>query len=253
MDKAVVKALGLLEILSHSDAPLGVTEISKRSELGKSNVHRLLQTLQGLGYVRQTSGTGYEATLKTWELGSSVISRLNIRDLARESMQVLSGATGETVHLSELHGSEVLYIEKIESREPVRAYTQLGGRAPAHCTATGKVMLAYATDDMVKECLSDAQTFTAKTIIKARAFADEIVFIRRNRFALNEGEWREDVIGAAAPICDNTGRVCAAIGLSAPASRLTVDRLRGYAPMLIDHAERVSRGLGCSSAQWQGL
>ncbi|MEP5759080.1 MAG: IclR family transcriptional regulator [Litoreibacter sp.] len=253
MDKAVVKAFRLLEILAENEAPMGVTELSNKTELGKSNVHRLLQTLLSLGYVKKPDETNYTASLRVWELGSQVISRVNIRDVARPYMQMLAEATGETVHLSELFAGEVLYIDKIESREPVRAYTQLGGRAPAYCTATGKAMLAYQSDDIIRHVMEDAVQHTKQTLTGADEFLAQAERIRQRRFSVNRGEWRNDVIGISAPISCAMGRVDGAIGLSAPASRLTEAQLEALAPLLMDYAEKISTGLGCSSMVWSSL
>lgn len=253
MDKAVVKAFMLLEILSKSDRSLGVTELSKMSDLGKSNVHRLLQTLQGLNYVSKTDDNSYTASLRMWEIGSHVFSRLGMRDVARPYMQQLSNMTKETVHLSEMDKFDVLYIDKIESREPVRAYTQLGGRAPAYCTATGKAILAYKDPSFISDCYQTVQQFTPKTIINADRFFIEARKIRQRRYAINRGEWRSDIIGLAAPIADHSGTVQGAVGLSAPASRLDVDELETLAPRLVEYAENISMTLGCSREAWEVL
>lgn len=250
VDKAVVKAFSLLEMLAKSEYPLGVTALAAQADLGKSNVHRLLQTLHSMDYVRKTAENTYEPTLKVWELGSYVVSRLNVREQARPVMRLLSEMTKETVHLSELDGAEVLYIDKIESKEPVRAYTQLGGRGPAYCTATGKAMLAYAESEQVAACLENAQSFTQKTIVNTERFTAEVRKIRKQRYAINRGEWRADVIGIGAPIFGDQGNVIGAIGLSAPASRMHLDELTTLAPQLVEYAERLSLAMGCSEQQW---
>lgn len=253
MDKAVVKAFSLLEILSQNNSPMGITELANEADLGKSNVHRLLQTLMTLGYVRKSNDTLYTASLKVWELGSQVISRVNVRDVARPYMQMLAEATGETVHLSELFDNQVLYIDKIESREPVRAYTHLGGRAPAYCTATGKAMLAYQTDEVIDAVMAGATAHTEKTIVLPEAFLTHASTIRAQRYAMNRGEWRKDVIGISAPISCALGRVVSAIGLSAPASRVSEKQLKAVAPQLIEYAEKISANMGCTGSVWDAL
>lgn len=250
MDKAVVKAFKLLEILAESDNPLGVTQLAEFTDLGKSNVHRLLQTLQFMGYVSKTHDNQYAATLRVWELGSFVIARQGVREQARPYMCQLSEMTKETVHLAELHEFEVLYIDKIESKEPVRAYTQLGGRAPAYCTATGKAMLAYMSAQSIIECLSNAQNHTGKTIVNAERFALEAANVRQNRYAINRGEWRADVIGLGAPIMGQGAEVIAAIGLSAPASRVGMDELVTLSAKLVEYARCISLTMGCTEKQW---
>ena len=226
MDKTVVKAFTVLEALAHTAEPIGVTALARMANLGKSNVHRLLQTLQELGYIRKTDEGAYTATLRIWELGSQIFSRLSVRDLARPYMALLAEVSKETVHLSVLEQHQVLYIDKIDSKEPVRAYTQLGGRAPAYCTATGKVMLAFLGDEEVSACFVDVQQFTPRTIVNRARFADEARQVRQRRYAINRGEWRADVLGLAAPIVAGGGNVQGAIGVSGPASRLHVDDLR---------------------------
>lgn len=253
MDKAVVKAFNLLEILAKNNNPMGITELANTADLGKSNVHRLLQTLMTLGYVRKHNESLYSASLKVWELGSQIIASVNIRDVARPYMQMLAEATGETVHLSEFYDNQVLYIDKIESREPVRAYTQLGGRAPSYCTATGKVMLAYRDDETILAVMRDAIAHTSKTIVEPEAFLAHASTIRQQRYALNRGEWRKDVIGISAPISCSIGCVGSAIGLSAPAGRVSEKQLKAMAPQLIKYAERISAGLGCTTPVWTTL
>jgi len=253
MDKAVVKAFVILETLSKSESPLGVTELSKQCDLGKSNVHRLLQTLQNLKFVEKTDDNNYRASLRMWELGSHIISSLNLRDIARPLMQKLSSTTNEAVHLSILDRFEVLYVEKIESKEPVRAYTQLGGRAPAYCTATGKAMMAYLDPEQIKNCYETVTKYTPKTIDDLDRFLVEAERIRERGFAVNRGEWRADIIGLASPILGSDGSVVSSIGLSAPASRLHVDEIETFAPHLLEYAERISKSLGCSKKQWSAI
>ncbi|MEP3276681.1 MAG: IclR family transcriptional regulator [Stappiaceae bacterium] len=253
MDKAVVKAFRLIEILSRNEGPMGVTALAQAADLGKSNVHRLLQTLLELGYVQSSGDGAYEASLKMWELGCHVFSRLSIRDIARPFMRALSDVTSETVHLSELDRWEVLYIDKIESSEPVRAYTQLGGRAPAYCTATGKAMLAYQDAEDLAECFETAKSYTPKTISNFDRFLDEAQQIRARRYAVNRGEWRADIVGLASPLANSEGMVCGAIGISGPASRLDPAELETIAPRIVGYAEQISAAMGCSEPLWAML
>ncbi len=144
VDKTLSKGLRLMEALAAADAALSVSGLSQACGLTKSNTHRLLQTLKLLGYVRQIQrGGAYELTLKLWELGMEVHSRLDLAEVASRPMRELAEATGETVHLSMLEDDHVVYVDKIDSPHPIRAYSRKGGRAPAHCVATGKVLLAF--------------------------------------------------------------------------------------------------------------
>lgn len=245
MDKTVVKAFALLEELAQSDHPLGISELSESLGLGKSNVHRILQTLISLKYARQTPDSTYEASLRMWEMGHQIFSNFSFRDIAKPYMQQLSDQTNETVHLSERDGFEVVYIEKIESREPVRAYTQLGGRAPAYCTATGKIQMAFLPEKDIRHCFETAHQFTPHTITDADAFCREAAENRARGYAVNRGEWRADIVGVAAPIADSSGEVVAAIGVSAPSSRVDAEEMERYAKTVTGYARDISRELGC--------
>jgi len=141
MNNTLVKGLQLLEVLARSEGALGVSELANRLALGKSNVHRLLQALVELGYVQKNEQRGtYQASLKLWEIGTAMASRLGIKTHALDAMERLLQTTRETVHLSVLDGDEVVYVHKIDSPEPVRAYSEIGGRVPAWCVATGKAI-----------------------------------------------------------------------------------------------------------------
>ncbi len=253
MDKSVVKAFNVLEILARSETPMGVTALSESAGLGKSNVHRLLQTFIELGYVEASGSGSYRASLRLWEYGSLVVSRLNVRQMARPMMEDLARITRETVHLSELQRGEVLYLDKIESSEPVRAYTQLGGRAPAYCTATGKAMLAFKDPGVWRNTLAGAEVFTQKTISTVERFETEASRIRTQKYAINRGEWRADVLGLAAPIVDGNGKVVAAIGISGPASRLDAQELETIAPNVVSQAKQLSLAMGASEQAWEIL
>jgi len=179
-----------------------------------------VKTLCTLGYVSQCPDRSYRASLKIWKLGTMVMNHTNLAQLATTAMNSLAQATGESVHLSVRDGLKVLYIEKIDSAQSVRAYTVRGGSAPLHCVATGKVLLAYNYDALRAPIAGTLEAFTPKTITTLKALDAEIASIRKTGLAINAGEYRADVGGIAAPILDDDGNVLAAIGISGPLSRL---------------------------------
>lgn len=241
------KGLVLLEAMANSDKSCGVTELARQLSLGKSNVHRLLQTLVHHGYVRQEEDTGrYALTLRLWELGARVSQRLDLRREALPYMELLARKTQETVHLSILDGTEVLYIAKIDSPQPVRAYTTVGGRAPAAHVATGKVLLAWAADAVVAAAAENLQRHTPRSIVSVEELHRQLKRIRQLGYAVNTGEWREQVVGVAAPVHDATAAVVGALGISGPAERITDQTISDVIPELIDLANRISAHLGHS-------
>jgi IclR family KDG regulon transcriptional repressor len=243
MNNTLVNGLQLLEALASRDGTAGVSELAQQLGMGKSNVHRTLQALVELGYVVNEEGRGaYRASLKIWEVGARVIARLDVRRAASPAMHWLLEETRETVHLSVLDGDQVVYIDKLDSPEPVRAYSEIGGRAPAYCVATGKALLAWRDAPLTSlHAASPARlAHTPATITDAVELAQELARIRTQGYAVNRGEWRASVWGIAAPIIDGTGQVVAAIGLSGPATRVKPTRIKPLAGLVTQAAQRVS-------------
>lgn len=247
LNTTLVKGLSLLEALARSPSPRGVSDLARELGLAKSNVHRTLQTLISTGYVCPASTAGkYVCTLRLFELASALMSRVDVRQEADPYMQALARTTRETVHLSVLDGTEIIYLHKVESPEPVRAYSTIGGRAPSHCVASGKALLAYQDDTFLAHLPAHLQSFTTHTITDRTALLHELADVRRQGYALNRGEWRESVCGLAAIVFDAAQRPVAAIGISGPVQRLGSARLRGYRGAVIDNARGVSTALGCT-------
>jgi len=241
MDKAFVKALHLIEALANSETSRGVTSLADELSLTKSNVHRLLTTLEKHGYVqRDPANATYALSPKIWELGSRVMERYDLPKLARPAMGELAAATGETVNLSILDKYEVLYIQIIESAHPVRAFTRVGGRAPAWCVATGKAMLAFQPAEFLAGLEPLLGTIPMSGTNDFAALEEQFSQVRKTGLAFNHGEWRGDVSGVGAPIYDQFGKVNAAIGVSGPSSRLTRRLLQKFAPAVAQAASRIS-------------
>lgn len=248
MNNTLVKGLAIVELLAHSDRALGLTEIAIELDLGKSNVHRLLQALVEARFILRDERSGrYAAAIKLWELGSAVLSKLDLRMHAEQVMDELLARTQETVHLSVLDGDEVVYVHKLDSPNPVRAYTQIGGRARAHCVATGKAMLAFHSPAMLDRISRQLVARTSKSITDPEQFLQEMARVRSQGYAVNKGEWNENVCGIASPVSDVSGQVVAALGLSGPKERFKAAQIKAFAPLIVDAAARVSRELGARS------
>ncbi|WP_151445375.1 IclR family transcriptional regulator [Lacisediminimonas profundi] len=244
MNNTLLKGLEVLELLAYHPRPLGITEIAGQTGLAKSNVHRVLQALVAMRYViRDETARTYSPSIKLWELGSAVLSRLDLKQHAQPAMQRLLEQAGETVHLSVLDGDEVVYVHKLDSDNPIRAYTEIGGRALAHCVATGKAMLAFQPDEDLERRATHLARVTPATITDPAKFMKEMLHVRECGYAVNCGEWRDSVHGVAAPVRDATGNVIAAIGLSGPADRFKQAQRRIFAGLVVAAARAVSASL----------
>ena len=245
MDKTLIKGVQLLERLVHAGAPCGVTELARLTGLNPSNVHRTLQTWSHLGFVTHDPARGaYHCTLRMFEWGCQVANGLDVRRVAHEHLASLARSTQETIHLSVVDGIEIVYLDKIDSPQPVRAYSEVGGRAPAHCVATGKVLLAHAGTVALAALPTPLPHPTQKTVRTLRALRADLAQVRQRGFAVNREEWRTGVSGLGAPVFDHSGQAIAAVGLSAPSARLGPARARKLGAMLVATANSITQALG---------
>lgn len=245
MNNTLLKGLAVLELLSRSPRPLGLTQVGKELGMGKSNVHRLMQALVETRFVLRDEETGtYTPSIKLWELGSAVLGKLDLRRHAERQMESLMELTGESVHLSVLDGVEVVYVHKVDSASPVRAYTQIGGRVPASCVATGKAQLAFAREHVIESACAALKRHTEHTITDRDDFLKDMLKVRQRGYATNRAEWREGVWGIAAPIMDMRGFVIAAVGISGPAAGFRKSVLPTWADAVMATAADISHALG---------
>lgn len=251
MDKTIVKGMGLLEAVITAREPVGVSELARRLDLTKSNVHRYLQTFVALGYISASDGR-YAPTLKIWQQGARVIERLDLRRAIRPIMDKLARETRETVHLAISEGADVIYIDKAEGIHSVRAFSEIGERAPAHCSAAGKIFLAFHPTAMLDTLAGPLQQYTARTIVDPEALAAEVEAVRRTGVAINRGEWETSVGGVAAPVWGPDDQIIASMGLTVPLSRYTEEYGATLVSQVRAAATDASRALGASLAPQAG-
>lgn len=248
MEKTLIKGLAVLESLVQQGGPSGVSDLAASLKLSKSNAHRLLNTLVDAGFVVVSDGR-YSASLKLWELGTRVISRYDVRKFARPAMQRLAHMTDEGVRLTTFDPErfEVVYIDSIDSQQAVRTFTEVGGRAPVHCTSSGKVLLAYQTADMIRRATKKLKRYTEATITKPAELVRHLEKVRRDGYALNQREYSDQVRGVAAPVFGWDGTVIAALSIAAPAERLSQSVLRRYIAVICECAADVSAEMRVAS------
>lgn len=235
----------MIETLVASGGPRRIGDLSAELHLNKSNVHRVLKTLEAAGYVRRLPrADGYTLSLKLWELGYQVFSRLDIKREATDVLRELAEQTQETVTLCMLDGTEVVFIDRVESTQPIRASASLGKRAPAYAVATGKAMLAYQSAEFLKEVTLRIKPMTEKTIRSSSQLNAELARVRARGYATNVGEWRDGVRGVAAVIRGASGNIEGAIGVSGPEIRMQARRMSELAPLVMDAAAQISNRLG---------
>jgi IclR family transcriptional regulator, KDG regulon repressor len=243
---SLMKGIRLLETVV-DDGEAGISELARRTGINKSNAHRILGTLEDLGYVeKDPESLKYRATLKVFQMGSRVIHRTGLRELALPFLKKLGAEFGETVNLGVLERGEVVYIEKVESSEVLRMDLSVGRTVPAYCTALGKVLLAgLSADDQahyVENTKLEKRTLAA--IPQGKEFLDLLAHVRQQGFALDHEELDLGITCIAAPVRNHTGRVLAAISLAGPSTRMMGQKLDEIRVPLLDAALALSKRLG---------
>jgi DNA-binding IclR family transcriptional regulator len=243
---SVANSIRVLTSFSGEEDELGITILANRLRLAKSTVHRLASTLTGAGFLEQNSETGkYRLGVALFELGALVRRRMDVANEARPRLRELLEKTGETVQLGIVDHFSVLYVYEMESRRAIRMAAAVGGRAPLHCTAVGKVLLAYQPRDYVKEAIGRGLTaYTPKTITKREAVLAMLDEVRLRGHAIDDEESESGLRGIAAPVRNHDGGVIAALGVAAPVQRMNKKLMQTCVPSVIETAAAVSTRLG---------
>lgn len=247
MDSTLAKGLHVLEFLARLPDGARVADVAAELGLARSNAHRTLQTLVQCGWANQDSkNSSYRASLKLFELGALVDGAVDLKKLLHPYLAQLAAATGETIHLAVLQGSEIIYLDKFDSPLPVAAYSRAGGRAPAHCVASGKALLAalHYNAQTLQTQLGTLQAHTPHTITDVHALEAELIKSRNQGWAENREEWRLGVCGLGVPVFNARAEPVAAIGMSVPSIRFTRAQARAMAFKLCDAALQASQSLG---------
>jgi DNA-binding IclR family transcriptional regulator len=188
----------------------------------------------------------YRLGLKLFELGTKAVSQLDLRERARPFLERLVLETSETVHLCILDDSEVVYLDKVEPTRSVRMATSVGRRNPAHCTAVGKAMMAYLSDAQVEAIVrkQGLRAMTANTITSFVELKRELSAVRERGYAIDNEEIEEGVRCVGSVVRNFSGEPLAAISISAPAFRLTKDKVKGISQPVVAAADALSAELG---------
>lgn len=239
------RSLDILECFGPGERELGLAEIARRVRLPKSTAHRFVATLAGRGYLSPDGGGRYRLGIRLWELGCLAVMPLGLREAARPTMEWLARESRETIHLSVLDGPEVVYIDRIESTQPLQAKSRIGGRMPAYCVATGKAMAAHASPRFLADLVGRGlRRYTPRTITDPATLQKVLAAVARNGYAVTLGEYLLDLGGVAAAIRDYTGGVVGAIGVVAPLSRLARGQFKAFVPPVMRAAAEISTRLG---------
>jgi IclR family acetate operon transcriptional repressor len=240
------RGLEILDVLSKSGDAVTVTSIAQILDVDKSTAYRLLVTLQERGYVEQDEHRRYRLSYKPIQLGMTELNRMELRTRAKPYLRELATATGEVAHFAKLIHDRVVYIERVESPNPVSVSTGIGADVPVHAAATGKALLAFVPREQMERMIAQngLKRFTPRTITNVDQLRRHLHEIRQVGYAVDDEELHLGVRCIAAPVFDYQGTVVASIGISGPSHRVTLDQLDRLTALVTDASRRLSSAGG---------
>ncbi|QQK75738.1 IclR family transcriptional regulator [Salicibibacter cibarius] len=250
MNQSVIKALGLLDFFTDQDRELSLSEITKRADMSKPTVYRLLASLEECGFLRKVKNSDqdirYSLGLKLLELGHMVSEQLELRNVALPHMKDLCQIINEIVHLVIVDGEQATYIEKVESSQALRLYTRVGKSLPLYIGSGPKLLFAFMPQKQQEKILEklDMEPLTPNSYTSKEALRKNLKAIYEQGYSISQGEQDLDTTGISFPIRDYSGEVIAVITVSGPTTRFQKDRKPFIEEETKKAADEISKDLG---------
>jgi len=249
---SILRACNVLKCFSGEKAHFKISELARLLQLDRSTTYRILLTLEKGGFLEKDTKTGeYSLGVAAFEVGSAYLGRADFTQISKPIMSDLALKVQETVHLAILSETEILYVDKVDSPRTLGVMSKVGQRAPAYCTALGKVLLAFLPDDERPKILKQIhlKPLTRNTITSKKGLMEELKEVRRRGYARDRREIEEDVECLAAPIFNHSGIVVASISISGPQRKIHIRRERMFASQVMKAAAVISSKMGYRGAR----
>lgn len=242
--KSAQRTLEILEVVARHPNGVGFVELSSQLPYPKSSLHGLLQTIIGMRWLTfDPDQRLYSIGVKPWEVGQSFLRSRELEVRARQFLRQANEELGETIQLGILDDLDVVYIDKVEGTRPLRLISSIGSRLPAYVTGIGKAMLAGLSDEVLVSRFAGTtlEEYTSKTITSGDKLIDVLKGVRRDGYAVDDGEYTHGVFCVAVPILDQVGDVVAAMSCSVPKARIELGELS--AAQMIEVLRRQARSI----------
>ncbi len=240
------RGLRLLGLFAREESGLSASDVARLTSLPVSTVHRFLVNLESAAFLRCDAAGVYHLGTACVSLGQAARGQLDVRTVSLPHLQELNHHTRETVHLTVRHGLSAVYVEKLDSPEPLRIHSRIGATIPLYCTAVGKILLAYLPESEREKVFDQIEfkRFTENTVSNLQELNAELHRTQKNGFACDLEEHELHIRCIAAPIWDHSGAVNASLSVTGPAVRMSTARLRQLAPLIREAGLKISAQLG---------
>jgi DNA-binding IclR family transcriptional regulator len=206
-------------VVSHQDTGLNFASIVAKTDLPKSTAHRILKYLLRVGYLSFSTDTKmYRGTLKLAGLGAEVMANFNLREQVHPQLLKLHQETEHTCNMGIRSGNAGIFVDKIESQDfGIKLFSEVGKSFPLHCTAMGKILLAYAEAEDVEQILSQPlPLYTDKTITQKEVLLEELEKVKKSGYAVDWEEITRGILCVGAPVFGITGKIACAVSMAFP-------------------------------------
>lgn len=245
--QSLTRGLAILDHLAAAHGGVSLTVLSQKSALPASTTHRLLNTMEKMGFVHQSGEHGlWYIGLQSFRVGSAFLAHRDFVEQSHPYMRRLMEQSGETANLAILDGTEAVFIAQVQCREMMRLLVRLGSRVPLHASGVGKAILAALPDEQIDAILRvhGLPRFTGNTIIAPEALRAALTLIRRRGYSFDDEEHALGVRCVAAAIYDEHAEPLCALSLAGPSSRLPDERIKALGPLVVHIAEEITTKLG---------
>jgi len=243
--RSVERAISVLMFIAENPIALGLSEISRNVGLDKATTLRLIATLEKEGLIRQ------EPHSRRYILGPSIASLINplhtdIRRICKPHMEQLVQSTGETVCLMVRRGLEHVIAEAVSAQYELCMAPNVGSTAPIYAGASGKCFLAFLSDEEADQIIkaTKLKAVTKDTITNPQSYRRQLIKVRRQGYAISQGEIHPGGAAVSAPIFDRSGQIVAAVDLRGPQLCLDRIKLNQLAPLVVKCADAISEDQG---------
>ncbi|MFD5248319.1 IclR family transcriptional regulator [Amycolatopsis sp. NPDC058340] len=240
-DTPTMRLFSLLELIAAKDQLVSLQGLVEETGLPKPTLHRMLQQLEGAGLlIRQADGRHYGTGHRLRRLAENLLLNATHHGARHAVLSHLVDELGESCNVTTLSGNEIVYLDRVETPEPLRFYLRPGSRVPIHCSASGKMVLAQMSPSQRRKLLAHAplKRYTDKTLTDLDALEAEFTRIRRDGFALDDEEFLPGLVCVAVLV---PGRANLCVAVQAPVMRLTPDKALQTLPALQRAAEAISQ------------
>ena len=244
-DTPTMRLFALLEVMAAKDLRYSLQGLVEETGLPKPTLHRMLQQLEGAGLLqREGDGRHYGIGTRLRRLAENLLLNDSLHGARHTVLRQLVEEIGESCNLTAISGSEVVYLDRVETAAPLRFYLHSGSRVPVHCSASGKIFLAQMSLAQRRRLLSNAplEPYTPKTLTDPEALEKEVQRVRKDGFAIDNEEFLPGLLCIAALVPssdDGPSNLC--IAVQAPIMRLDAAKAKALLPALQRAAEALSR------------